>query len=506
MRNLIEMCNLISPHRVKNIELFDKALLSKKGEKLNQLYTGIVKGRFKSDNDAAIAIYQADSSDGNYKSLKSGLKKRLLNNIFFLDIEKSSFSDYHQAKLSCSKMLACATILSTYGARDTAMKVAKQTLSQAAKYDLNVIVIACARILKDYYTLIGELKEYQSYSDLIRQHQGKLQADILAEDYYQDLIIHYIKSVSSKAELANLAKRYLRELKPHSKKYKSYTLHYYMYRIEGLMHKMTGNYRAALKAYQGLIKYLEGNRSFYNKKLLANINIYMIDCYVNLHDFKKGETAAKVCEEVFPPGHINWFIFNESNFILTIRSSNFIKAHRILNEVMGNLVFENLPPDRKEKWKIFEAYFNFILETKKTGKEIPKRPGTSYFDVEAFIKEVPIFSKDKRGFNVAILIIHILFMLRKERFGEIIDRMDSLKVYHSRHLKREEDRRSKLFIKMLLIMEKNSFDYSRVKPKTDKYYQQLVGAKFMYEGTALDAEVIPYEELWRIVLMELKGN
>ncbi len=105
---------------------------------------------------------------------------------------------------------------------------------------------------------------------------------------------------------------------------------------------------------------------------------------------------------------------------------------------------------------------------------------------------------------MAILIIHILFLLQQGKHHDIIDRVTALQVYRNRYLKREEDIRSKLFIKMILVMDKEFFEYEKTQQKTEKYLDQLTKARYTYEGSPMDAEVVPYETLWSMVLKILK--
>ncbi len=507
MKQLIEMCSIITPNRIKDLELFDRNLLSKKGDKLNRLYTGIAKGQFKNDEDAAKSLYQTGPLDGKYIKLKSKLKRRLVNNCFFLDFNTPAFSSFHQAKLACHKNLALCNILTVYAARESAIKIAKQNLNTAIKYTFNDVAIGCARILKEYCTLKGDLKGYEHYSALHEYHEMAWLADMKAESYYQHLLIHYANSVAIKNELSDKAEQFFTAIEPLSQQYNSYLLHYYMYRIEALIYQLKGDYKAGLNVYERLEHFLNSNNHFRQDKTIANVNMSKLACNLHLNDFKKGAKAAEICLQSFPKGHINWFVFNEPFYLLAVRTGNYIEAKTIFNAVVFHHRYKDYVPARnKEKWKIYEAYLNFIQETGKITTEELKQFRNKRFSISKFLNEVPIFSKDKRGYNIAILIIHILFLLNKEDYNPIIDRIDALRIYYQRHLKREEDIRSKLFIKMLLVMEKQSFDYVKTKEKSQKYFDEIRSRQFQYEGTPIDAEIIPYETLWQMVLDVLKGQ
>ena len=69
-------------------------------------------------------------------------------------------------------------------------------------------------------------------------------------------------------------------------------------------------------------------------------------------------------------------------------------------------------PQLAEQWAIYQAYLEFLL---------PSGPDNG-FRLARFLNNVPSFSKDKRGMNINILILQVLFLLRQGKRGEIIDR------------------------------------------------------------------------------------
>ena len=227
-------------------------------------------------------------------------------------------------------------------------------------------------------------------------------------------------------------------------------------------------------------------------------------CYLHLNDFERGKVIGERCFACYKVGSNNWFIFSEFYFLFCMRSEQFGVAKVLFKSVVRHIKFDNLAASRREKWRIYHAYLQFLEVCGLVDGSSPKLR-TKRFKVEKFLNEVPIFSKDKRGYNIAILIIHILFLLKRERFGEIIDRMGGLRQYRKRYLKQPEDIRSSLFIKMLMVMERQSFDYLETKIKTHGYFEELKGVRFRYEGMPIDPEVVGYEVLWGVVLGVLRG-
>ena len=104
MKKLKEITGIVTRKRLNKVELLTKTVLSKGEHKLAQLYDGIVEGKYNSDKDAAEDLYQSTPSDPRYKTLKNKFKKRLQNNLLYLDIKDPSYSNYDQAKYTCYKV------------------------------------------------------------------------------------------------------------------------------------------------------------------------------------------------------------------------------------------------------------------------------------------------------------------------------------------------------------------------------------------------------------------
>ena len=126
--------------------------------------------------------------------------------------------------------------------------------------------------------------------------------------------------------------------------------------------------------------------------------------------------------------------------------------------------------------------------------------------VNKFLNEVPIYSKDKRGTNITILILHILFLLQQGKYGVIIDRMESLKTYAHRYLRKDDTYRSNCFIKMLMQLPAADFHKQGVIRKAQKYWEKLQAVPLEVANQSAEIEIVPYEMLWEFVLESLDNR
>ena len=176
--------------------------------------------------------------------------------------------------------------------------------------------------------------------------------------------------------------------------------------------------------------------------------------------------------------------------ILSFHSNNDEQAHAIIKKVLLNR--KGMNETMIEHWNILKAYAYLMS------------PDGNTFRLGKFLNEVPVFSKDKRGHNTNILIIQILFLLKKKKHDEIINKVESLKQYVSKYLRKDDTFRTSCFIKMLCQLPVGNFHPINVQRRTKKYYEKMMELPKEQARMDVDVEIVPYEVLWSKVLSMLR--
>ena len=131
-------------------------------------------------------------------------------------------------------------------------------------------------------------------------------------------------------------------------------------------------------------------------------------------------------------------------------------------------------------------------------------PKTRKFSVNKFLNDTPIFSKDKRGLNIPILIAQILFLIHQKKYDKVIDRIDAIERYCTRYLRKDDTFRSNCFIKMLLQIPVSGFHKNGLERRASRYYKELLSNPIEVSNQSHDVEIIPYEDLWELALNSLE--
>ncbi len=494
MKVFKEMVGLVTKQRLHNIELIDERLPDGKENLYLKLFKGIADGAFNSDEEAALQLYQTSPKNKKYLMLKSRLKDRLINTLFFLNHKKIQDSPYQKAVYQCNRNYFCAKILLTHGARTSAIAMAKSTLALARQFDLNEITLLCARMLRHHYSMMGLKQEFSQYNHLAESSLKLVRSETKAEHMYEQLLSQVARSKSYSQELTVTAKEYFNQSKELSKYQQSFHLHLLHYRIGLLYYQVIGNYRLTLNLCNRLQSFLKKNHRYRLASREGEIALLKMVCCLYLNDYKNGKQNADEALKFYVQGSNNWFVVLQNYFLLAMHAGKHKQAADIFEQATGHQRFQYLSEEKSEEWKIFEAYLHYVLPVRTGGKE---------FKILKFINEVPIYSKDKGGLYPAILIAQLLFMIDRGDEDRIEKNIESLRIFSSRYLSGKKSVRTGIFVKMLRQLVNCHFEPEKVKTKALPYLKKLNESKYSQQTENETMEIIPYEDIWSIILTRM---
>lgn len=502
MKNLIEIARIVTKKKVRKIEIFDDHSLKHKNSKFNDFYDALLANKFKNDRDASTFLYGCSPTDDKYRQLKSRFRKRLLNTLFFLDVNLPATSNYERAYFSCNKDWTLVKILLSNNASHTAAALARQILTTALKFKFADVIVNCCRILRRYSADVGDEKGYEEYDQHIKQYENVLDAEIRSEELYQRVIMNYYKPPSKNQDLRERIDTYCDALVGLSEIYDSPIVIYNMYLVWAFRYEMLYDYEAMLEVCSKAEEYIEKNPLYYQSEKLATFQLKKMSAYLHLRDYKNGKNNAEKCLKSFPTGSDTWFLFMEYYLLLSIHTDNFINALAIYNRATSSAKFKKILGNGKEKWNIYNIYLNYIIESHSQNNPILQAQRKKTFRSSRFLNDPLLYPKDQRIFTVLLVIAQILFLIEKKGYNAIRERVERLKSYANRQLKKEVYFRLIQFIRLLQQLDKADYKVENLS-NVDKYYDRLVEIPFAYRGQITELEVIPYEKLWNLILQRL---
>lgn len=500
MQYLREIAQIVTRFREKNPDLIDSDASADETDYVSKLYIGLKDGKIGSDLEAAQYVYGSAQIDTKYTTLKNRLKKKMMNLLFFLDIREKDFSEQLVARYHNGKAIFWMNTLTQFGARSSAIKLAESTLKQALKYNFTLNAIQAATVLRNYSRFSGSYTQYDRYTNLLNELQGTFQAELLAQEFYERLTIRFTRSVAEQPDLKDICLSYIQQLEAVPEAYHSFSFLLYYYRLKIAFLQIGQLYIDAVKICDEADNYLAKNSHIAYKILFGEFQIQKLGCYLYLRYYTEGRKTVDRGIELFPEGGANWFVLMEYWFLLEIHTLHFSEAEDVLTRTMNHPRFQFLSNEAKEKWQIFDLYLEFAL--RQSGIQ-SRRQDRRRIDPERFLRTVPTFKRDKRGYNIAILILHIMLLLEQNDFGSIIGRMDALRTYRNRYLQVNSNRRSALFFKMLQIMEGNSFDPEITRRKALPYFERMSQRTSDAVEAQDGLQILPFEWLWQTTVSML---
>ena len=165
----------------------------------------------------------------------------------------------------------------------------------------------------------------------------------------------------------------------------------------------------------------------------------------------------------------------------------------MLDAVAKNPAFLAQREAALQRWDLYRAYLNFVLPGARALSARQRQVA------QQLLQQLPEYSRDKRGHNVAILVLQLLHFLRERNLEPVLLRLERLRKYQQRHLTEPTTLRSRLFLRLLQVIVEKNFDAAKAAERGKGLLQQLRDTPPPGEAFA-EVEIIPYENLWDIVL------
>jgi hypothetical protein len=503
MRNLIEIARIITRNKVSKIEVFDERTFRNKGSKFNQFYQSLLTNKFKEDRDAAAFFYGCAPSDPKYRQLKSRFRKRLMNTLFFLDINQPSISTYDRAYYSCNKEWAIVRAMLWYGAPQAAFQLARQVLSAALKFRFADFIVNASRMLRDHCAEQGDASGYETYHRYILEYSDVLLAELRSEELRQRVYMHYTsKDYMGKEDIASQVDASCDDLLTLSEQYSSPIVFNNMYSAWIFRYEMMQDFNGVLEVCERGEQYLQQNPSGEHEQKMAFLQIKKMSAYIHLENYREGRMNAERFLPMITEGSTHWFAFMEYYFLLAMHTGNYVHALAIFNQVKEQSTFSKLQDVAQEKWKLFEAYCDYLIYSEGKKNPVLQMQAKKDFQLNSLINKPLPHSKDYRAFLVLQLSLQILLLLESKTHSGLAERIGRLKKYANNQLRKDVYYRTVQFIRLLQQLSKAGFQREELS-NTEKYYKSLQQRPFFYRGDVDELEVIPYEKLWGRILSAL---
>ena len=390
-------------------------------------------------------------------------------------------------------------ILLSNKAELTAAALARQILTTALKYRFADVIVNAARILRDHAAGQGDEKGFEEYDAHIKAYAPVLAAEIESEECYQRVIMQYYLPPGPADALRARIDGYCDALVALSERFDSPVIVYNMYLVWTYRFEMLRDYDAMLEVGARAEAYIEEHPRYYQTEKLATFQLKKMNAYLHLRDFAPGQLSAEKCLNTFPKGSDTWFAFLESYFLLAVHTRHYVNAVAIYQRAVNNNKFRKLDHATRERWKVYDVYQHYLIEA--YGQQYPvlieqrRKP----FRLNRFLQEPLLYPKDLRILTVHMTLLQMLFLLEKRKWVAAGERVDRLRSYANRQLKREQHGRVIQLIRNLQQLARVDFQTERLQNAAE-LTAKLAAHPFVYRKQLAELEVIPFDQVWASAL------
>lgn len=492
MEELKKLVRIVTQFSRNSIPLLDlnKNVPDNKEEKL---LNNIKRNVYATDSDAVLDLYGSKSRSYRYRMLKSRLREKLHNHLFFIeDISRMP----RKEEKKCVDLIYRGRVLINITEYAIARQLFNKALKIAKKYEFTDLHLDCLSGLNFIYSQLPDYKQfYKSLNELKKVKARKKDEDQAYEIYYSNKIELQRSIVSQKNILKELPAS-ISELKQLWEKSSSYNIFYFYYMLNGWFLELKGDFNERIRIIESCEEMLrKGKINTFRFDHLLNKYV-MIYALFRAKKLEKGlELAPKYLVDLNPFSR-NWFAFMQHYFLLAMHAGNYNLAVDLIVEVDHNIYFKRIKKKDQESWALYKAYLFFLN---------PRGQILDKFNYQKFITSVPEHSKDKLGHNIALHILQFLYYLRNGDYDQLYYKEGALRKYISAYLKDRDSQRSRLFFKLLIITIRTDFNLEKINNKSQNWFAKLKSTPEPGDAYAR-AEIVPYETVWNLILDYLKDN
>lgn len=387
-----------------------------------------------------------------------------------------------------------------------AIPLFEETLDLAVKFEQTSFILLCLKQLIYHYGFIEpDNKKFEFFKSMKENYLRIFTAEQFAESCNANTSHIYVtkKSGFNKEQLDELGQNVQILLDLQSKQ-SSYILNLITFDLAAFYHLYMQQYNKVIEYSMEAIRYFE-SLAFEEKlgMLQSQNNIALANLYQG--KYQNADDYISKGFSIVTDGSRYWFRQNGIYFLSSVLQQNYDRMYEICSKVVSHKKLKSFTVE-EEQWYIREAYVQFLVRMGKVSPMTVAVQQTRPFVLSRFLNSVPFHSKDKQGQNISIIVVQILFLILDRKYNAVIDKMEGLNQYNYRHLKNDETFRSNCFIKMLLLMVKADFHPVRTVTYTSDLHKKLLSKKFVSNENSAHIEIIPYDQLWNVVLELLHRN
>ncbi|MEO8665966.1 MAG: hypothetical protein ABI462_10755 [Ignavibacteria bacterium] len=488
----------LGKYNESNLKIIELLMPPKDDSPLKRLFSIVFSGQILSDNQAMMTIYGAKKLS-TFSRLKTRLKDILIKTTLLQNTSLESEYSRVNESMNQYRYALAANYLIHQKNTHLAIEIAERALVKSIKYDVTENIILLTKTLVRHFGSSEYSKDkFNKYLVIQKEYLYVHSWEIKAENYYLELQQSWLSSLATNnEETIEKSKKYAEELD----KIDNVRTYFFLtnkYRIKALNLEYEKNFEGLLSLSDFTIKELSSPK-YKSNVFRQNLNLRKATAFIQLGRNDEAILLGTKDMKSLPSGSLSWYFIAHYKLKALLYNGDYKNAVDLIKLMIENPLFPKIGGNYRELFTATLGYIHLIVDSGLAGDPKKLKKLLPDFKIGKFLNAIPVFSKDKQGINVSILLMHVAILLQRKNHDAIIDRADSLKQYAYKYLRKDDSFRSNCMIKMVIQMTKAGFNPIRTERYTRDLLKQLEAVKLAGSGENIETEIIPYEVLWTVM-------
>lgn len=432
----------------------------------HKLVLGITDDTFKTDDEAITVLYgSVDASTKRmFKQLKYNVRGKLLGLLFTMPDEEGALNDRRKVHAEALKLAAAGKILFINSYTDTAEDVLIQAVRKAREHEFFDVEYHALCNLQSHYSTQGEQKKRVDVRQRMEYLMEMLNAEMNAREHFNHFTTIASKTTGYSARAAIVAEEVVENLRMLAKDYPCFSIRNWYRKAEMFRWMLHDDYEKALESVRGTIELLEEYPRFATQTLYADSYMQSGYCHYELQDYQTALAENTRALELSKPQTYNWANVLKLRLLTLLRMEDFpafMAELRTAYEYIGNGGGTDF---WREQIQLLHGYFAWLCRAmQRTGVEVAPAALeiAAQFSINDFMIASPNITADKKGTNVARVILDVMFLLIDNPDGAEV-RLEALLQYRKQYLRGRQFARTSAFIHLVELLFTNNFDMQTV--------------------------------------------
>ncbi len=468
-----------------------------------------MKGAITDEHSACLLLYRDSRRmrSSSYINLKRSLFKLYLDAFVGIDENKLFKTELKKAEAAIVRTVACIKLLFMKGQTDLAVMLCKKTLDKAVYYEMSQEVIYLASCIATECAVQGKKLDFNKYLDLVKFWRERHTAEVDSQCIFESIVCNNLTRLKFNDSDVKYVSECVTRVEGWLRNFGGHNLHVGYYRLARVMSEMLGDHEQTILIANQINNYYQNNPIFRSRHILGAFHTAALHSLIAMSRFEEASKTAQLCVNLLDPGSLNWFSFQEVYIKLLFRIKNYRLAARVFSKCVDHILESNHNDIILEKYRLIEFYIRFCtsVDPKKTLlPAVVYEPGVSQVRYRHFKNCFPILTKDLDGYGILAVFAQVLLLLNAKQYQSLIERDESLQTYRRKRLSKDNYRYN-ILAKMIHQLVLSDFDVVRAEYRSARLRKALENVPERFRNAqSMIPEIIPLEELWALMLNEIR--